>query len=359
MFDFYDATAIITALTLCVMFVDILANRIISLNKKKEMITVCALLLVASVCEWAGVKTNGVDPKLIWLHYAVKFLEFSITPFISVTATKAYGKAKFFKTMLAFASVNIVIQFISIWTGWIFTIDEMNVYRRMGQYWIYIVFFSVSIAYFIYNIITSNKQYRFTLDATLVSALVLITAGIIIQMIESDIRVEFLAIAIGNVILYVRYGNTVMRLDALTKLFSRRCYEIFLRTVPENAVIIFFDVNNFKEVNDKYGHTAGDECLAKIAEVINNVYAKHGSCFRIGGDEFCVILTKNTQDVELLNENFNNSIQSLRDSDKKIPSVALGYTVRKKSDANIDSAVIRADEMMYAAKQVQKENGKD
>ncbi|MGN0811893.1 MAG: GGDEF domain-containing protein [Candidatus Coproplasma sp.] len=357
MFDFYDATVIITALTIIIMFVDILANKIITIDNKKQMLMVSGLILVASVCEWAGVRLNGNNQYTIWLHYAVKVIEFSTTPFISLMAAKAYGKVKFYRPLLAFAATNIIIQFISIWTGWIFTIDGANLYHRMGLYWIYIVYFAVSIVYFIFCIITGNKQYRFKLDATLVSALVLILAGITIQMIESDIRVDFLAIAIGNVVLYVRYGNTVMRLDALTKLFSRRCYEIYLRSVPQNSVIIFFDVNNFKEVNDKYGHSAGDECLAKIAETINSVYSKHGSCFRIGGDEFCVIITKNTQDITPLNENFNSCIQSLRNADERIPTVALGYTTYEKIDSNIDTAVSRADEAMYATKKLQKENG--
>lgn len=356
MFDFYDATVIITALTIIIMFVDILANKIITLESKKQMLTVSGLILIASVCEWAGVRLNGKGQNTIWLHYAVKAIEFSTTPFISLIAAKAYGKVKFYRPLLVFAATNIVIQIISIWTGWIFTIDEANLYHRMGLYWIYIVYFVVSIVYFIFSVITGNKQYRFHLDATLVSALALIVAGITIQMIESAIRVNFLAIAIGNVVLYVRYCNTVMRLDSLTKLFSRRCYEIYLRSVPQNSVIIFFDVNNFKEVNDKYGHTVGDECLAKIAEIINDVYAKHGSCFRIGGDEFCVIITKNTQDITHLNEIFNNCIQDLRKADEKIPTVALGYTTYEKLDSNIDSAISRADEAMYATKKMQKQN---
>lgn len=357
MFDFYDATVIITALTIIIMFVDVLANKIISLKKKKELITVCGLLLAAAVCEWAGVKTNGADRHTIWLHYAVKVIEFSVTPFISLTAAKAYGKAKFYRATLIIAAVNVVIQFVSVWTGWIFVIDAANVYHRMGLYWIYITFFALSIIYCIYSIIIGNRQYRFGIDATLIAALFLIIAGITIQMIESDIRIDFLAIAIGNVILYVRYGNSIMRIDALTKLFNRRCYEIYLLSAPKASFIIFFDVNNFKAVNDKYGHSAGDVCLAKIASVINEVYGKYGSCFRIGGDEFCVILTKNLQNVKQLNEKFTNAIADLHAQDEKMPDVALGYTKREETDVSIEEAISRADDMMYSVKKLQKEQG--
>ena len=53
------------------------------------------------------------------------------------------------------------------------------------------------------------------------------------------------------------------------------------------------DANDFKLINDTYGHQCGDWALAKISEAILNVYSKVGFCYRIGGDEFCVILRQN------------------------------------------------------------------
>ena len=55
-----------------------------------------------------------------------------------------------------------------------------------------------------------------------------------------------------------------------------------------------FDVDNFKQINDHYGHVQGDVCLAEIAECIKKVYANDGYCYRTGGDEFCVLL-KNSE----------------------------------------------------------------
>ena len=51
-----------------------------------------------------------------------------------------------------------------------------------------------------------------------------------------------------------------------------------------------FDVDDFKQINDRYGHIQGDLCLAGIAECIKKSYANFGYCYRIGGDEFCVLL---------------------------------------------------------------------
>ena len=59
------------------------------------------------------------------------------------------------------------------------------------------------------------------------------------------------------------------------------------------GLLIVFDVDNFKQVNDCYGHLQGDACLAAIAACLKKAYARCGYCYRIGGDEFCVLL-KNT-----------------------------------------------------------------
>ncbi|MGN0817864.1 MAG: GGDEF domain-containing protein [Candidatus Coproplasma sp.] len=358
MFEFYDATTILTLIILCITFADILINRIISPEVKRRMITVCLLIAAVSVCEWTGVRTDGALSGLTQLHYSAKYLEFILTPFAGLAAANAYGDAKGLRCMIAVVSVNVLVQSISLWTGWIFFIDANNVYHRANFYWVYVAFFIISIVYCFICIIMGNRKYRFGIDVTQTFALVLIAVGIIIQMLESDVRIDYLCISVSNLILYMRYGNAIMRLDSLTRLFNRRCYEINLLSAPVNSAIVFFDVNDFKHVNDKYGHSAGDKCLQKIAAVIHGVYAKHGSCFRIGGDEFCVIIKKNTQNLEQLNLKFNDEIERLRKDDQKMPAVALGYSAREESDKEINAAVSRADEMMYAIKKAQKESAR-
>ena len=57
-------------------------------------------------------------------------------------------------------------------------------------------------------------------------------------------------------------------------------------------------------MNDKHGHDVGDECLVAVARAIYDVYGRDGNCFRIGGDEFCVILSRNIAAVDVLEETF-------------------------------------------------------
>ncbi len=67
-------------------------------------------------------------------------------------------------------------------------------------------------------------------------------------------------------------------------------------------MLVVFDVDDFKQINDRYGHMKGDLCLADIAECIKKAYASFGYCYRIGGDEFCVITEKRRQREECKQE---------------------------------------------------------
>jgi diguanylate cyclase (GGDEF)-like protein len=78
--------------------------------------------------------------------------------------------------------------------------------------------------------------------------------------------------------------------DALTGLSNRRALPAVLRAVYETgATIIFFDLNDFKEINDSFGHQVGDECLKKFAGALQGSFRPSDHVFRFAGDEFVVV----------------------------------------------------------------------
>lgn len=89
--------------------------------------------------------------------------------------------------------------------------------------------------------------------------------------------------------IYILYSELTQKIDALTHLLNRRSYESRLASLRGHAVIYYFDVDEFKSVNDTFGHGVGDAVLAEVGSTIYAVFSKVGYCYRIGGDEFCVI----------------------------------------------------------------------
>ena len=87
------------------------------------------------------------------------------------------------------------------------------------------------------------------------------------------------------------------RIDALTKIYNRRCFLEILQQETERAsryrrclTLAYFDVDNFKAINDRLGHSQGDELLRLIARTVKNSIRGTDTVARLGGDEFALLL---------------------------------------------------------------------
>lgn len=248
------------------------------------------------------------------------------------------------------AVLHVFFECIGLFFNWVFSVDSQNIYHREGLYFIYVIAFVLSVIYCFVCVIRSGKEYQTGLDRVLVLTLLMLIIGISVHFINSSIRIEFLCIAISNMLLYSRYYKMILQVDAITSLLNRRCYEVNIRDVCSHAVVLFFDINKFKQVNDTYGHSVGDICLKKVADQLRSVYGKYGDCYRIGGDEFCVILNGEIDHLEKLNDQFRTAIQMLQKEDYRMPDVALGYAYYDAETSHIQNTVEKADAMMYQNK---------
>jgi diguanylate cyclase (GGDEF)-like protein len=101
----------------------------------------------------------------------------------------------------------------------------------------------------------------------------------------------------------IRELESLAATDPLTGLMNRRGFEKFIaietarieRGGSEGAVLLLFDLDRFKEINDTHGHAAGDACLKKVAEYLGGTIRILDGAARLGGDEFAVLLTDTTQ----------------------------------------------------------------
>lgn len=350
MTDLYTAVVLITVFILVVTTADVLTNRLIEYKMKKYSIIVCILIGISIICEWTGVKLNGGPKSLILLHSLAKLTEFSLAPAIGITAAIAYGKVKRPDVLMTVVIAHVIFECVAMYYGLVFRIDEANVYHRENLYWVYIAVFSISTIYSFICIVNGGKEYQARLDSVLILTLCLLATGIGIQMTHSEIRVDFMCVAVSNMMFYNHYCKIILQVDMVTRLLNRRCYERNIENMKSPAAVLIFDINNFKGINDTYGHAAGDRCLKLVAQTIYEVYGKYGFCYRIGGDEFCVIMNKNLDNLEKLNRRFTEEIERLRSADEKISDVALGYEYYDEANKPIGTVVESADVKMYQNK---------
>ena len=147
--------------------------------------------------------------------------------------------------------------------------------------------------------------------------------------------------------------------DMLTKLYNRHMFaelfEKFLakkkRNCKEKLILSLLDIDNFKSVNDTYGHNIGDEVLKSISNfLISNLRASDISA-RWGGEEFIVLLT-NT-DIEIGFNTINKlriAISQLEQSFGENVTVSIGITEVKENDT-LQSCIKRADDALYTSKE--------
>ena len=127
---------------------------------------------------------------------------------------------------------------------------------------------------------------------------------------------------------------------------------------PEKAKIVIFDLNNLKQCNDTMGHAAGDTYIKNAAEIILHVFGNCGNCYRIGGDEFCVVIYGN--DPSDMEELFRQMKQEQDEFNAKnaIPQIQIAYGYAEfdpETDRDIEDTRSRADDKMYQKKREIKE----
>jgi diguanylate cyclase (GGDEF)-like protein len=145
--------------------------------------------------------------------------------------------------------------------------------------------------------------------------------------------------------------------DSLTGLFNHKAImkkldSIIDKKVDENLSlgIVMMDIDNFKKINDKYGHVIGDEVLVKVSAVLNEFSDENCCIGRYGGEEFIIIFKdKNKSEVERISEEIRRSIELISyDFDNFTTTASFGYKMWS-GEAVVD-LIKKADDNMYLAK---------
>jgi polar amino acid transport system substrate-binding protein len=145
--------------------------------------------------------------------------------------------------------------------------------------------------------------------------------------------------------------------DALTNIFNRRkieeICEIELERVKryeKNLSIIFFDINDFKYINDTFGHHLGDEVLVKITNLLEKNLRATDSIGRWGGDEFLIIIPEtNLYQCKSIVLDLEEQLKTIEFTSQINVTCSFGIATYEEND-HLDSLLRKADESMYSKK---------
>lgn len=334
-----------------------------------------AIILVFDSATW--LLDTLVYPNSIPILYAVNLAYYIIQPVICLlwliyTDYKAFLDIDGLKRRLVYyiipAAAFIVLSVVSIFTGWFFTVTPESVYER-GDYMfvgVILTFAYLAAATIISLIKIFNAPTRMSRKVYLTVLLypVPVIVGALLQLSIKGLSLIWVAAAISNLIIFVNLQNSQISIDHLTGVYNRRYFEFVLSNMlnshDRNKVFaIMFDLDGFKQINDKMGHLIGDDALISAADVVNKACLRNNSTVaRFGGDEFIVLGTCNSKkEIEDLISIINYDLSLFNDRENRPYKLALSYGVAYMSEdkaLTLDDFLKLADKRMYQNKELNK-----
>ena len=187
----------------------------------------------------------------------------------------------------------------------------------------------------------------------------------ILQYIYPQLPLACITMSGLTLALYLNWTNQLISLDPLTKLGNRKQFLHYYRNFTanednlHNLYLIVMDVDKFKGINDRFGHTEGDAALIRIADVLRDSFGSfpgRTNISRYGGDEFIALVSAdNTEALDKLPDRINGSLEAAN-SKSGSPyrlRLSIGMT-RVRPGVSIESLISEADEKMYLNKKENK-----
>ncbi len=324
-------------------------------------------MLVLEILSWVY---DGVDGQVAWtLNYIFNILVVLVTPLIacfwaSYIDHKIFNSIDRLKRRLYYIypfAIGVAMSIINLFYPILFKISSENIYSREPFIWVNVATMYSLLFYMIIVAYKNRKIVNQNVFLGVVVFLMLPAVGAAFQISFLGLLFIWPMMALGVGVAYIYLETVGTSRDHLTNLFTRvKSDEYILDLIDRQFefAVIMIDLDKFKELNDTFGHTEGDNVLRNFGIILMNVFNKDSLVSRFGGDEFFIITHSNSDDElkgykkaiydELQNPMYlNEHLKTLQFS--------YGYSFFKKNDVKtMDQLVVEADNQMYDDKAVNK-----
>lgn len=358
-------------LILAVVFISSLKERFdksISKNIYKRMLLVVFFMLIADALSNFDGKAQSFYPlfnqignffvfffgpviPIFWILYIANELLFSSSKIIRIK-----------KILFILFVVNTLLLLITQFTGWYYYIDENNIYHRGPLFLLFHIINACLVFYSLRLIFKGRRShYKNYLLALVVYALIP-TIGFILQLLFYGYSVGVNSLILSLFVAFIHTQMQDLDTDFLTGVGNRRKLDQCLRrriqaNKPFSAILLDFD--NFKNINDKFGHEAGDYALKAGAKILQECLKEGDTIARYGGDEFCIITGINNHEglqeyVERIRSGFQE--YNSRPETTQPLELSIGYLIYSPNDEETLAEFInKLDQKMYKDKIKRKE----
>lgn len=259
----------------------------------------------------------------------------------------------------------IVIGFmslISLKTGLIFYLDERNIYHRGQGFPLMAAFCYTYLVYTFIMVVRNRRIIGKKIFAPLLLFPIPPLLGSILQMVYYGTNLVWTGMALSILIVYTHVQNRELNTDYLTGVNNRRGADQYVRDKIRNSNSertfsgILLDIDNFKGINDRHGHQAGDMALKITADLLKKSLRKDDYIARYGGDEFIILLDINKfVDLKKSVDRIKDNLSDYNSSGNNAFEIRLsmGYDVYGyDSGMNVEQFIKHIDALMYSDKEI-------
>lgn len=298
------------------------------------------------------------------LHIALFMLAPIITYHWYIFAKLWINKNIYYKHQnnILFLSPIIVNSFLVLFSPFfklIFYINKYNVYTRGILFFIPFVisYFYLMCGFFI---ICKNRKKLYRIEfLPLIMFGIFPTLATLVQLLFYGPLLMWSSISFSLIILYLYMQQQMIHIDYLTGAWTREKLYSFLNNKSnqkkcKSFAVVLIDLDDFKKINDTYGHSEGDKALINLVSITKNIIGIDASITRYGGDEFILLLNVcSPKEVETIISKINSSLIEYSNH-LNLPytiNFSYGYEFYSlETEINITECINQADKLMYKHK---------
>lgn len=357
----YLAVYSLSLVALLYFVVLIWGNTTLNTQRKKAFLVAALLIVVVVLAEALTIYTSKDQLDVRSLHMLGNLLGFSLAPLVPFIIGYIFdgGFRKFSYFCLLPSAVNMVLVISSPFLHGIFYIDGSNQYLRGRFFFAFVGVYILNYLLLFLRTVQLGQKYNYPIMWKMMALSFFILAGTSIQVVYPEVHATWICVILALFLYYMVMAEFDGSFDALTGLYSRGAFHQRITRLEKsfNGSVMMLDLNDFKEINDIYGHEYGDRVLEKVSEMMRSHFQQPYRVYRYGGDEFAILSTET--DARKIKEKVSAFYEALATTDlegRVLPKFAHGFSITT-SVAQKDFSILmkEADARMYENKEKMKE----
>ena len=358
----YIATCSIDIVSL--LFLCVLLHRSNMLNnyRKKPFLFGIMLTVIIILSEAGTILAGNESIGLRSINICCNVVGFALTPIIplALIAISDISILQTHKLILIPTLINIIAAVLSPVFKLIFYVDINNHYERGNSFYIFIVIYIINLILLVISTFHTGKVHNYPIKGKMIALTLFTIAGTSIQLVFPAVHSSWHCVTLALLLYFLLLSEFDSSFDSLTGLYNRVAFEKAAKQMTGRKAfsVIVIDINDFKSINDTYGHDCGDIVLKAVAAIIRKSLDNHYTCYRIGGDEFYIICKETKQErIEYQLRRITNVLAEEHEINSYLPTIAYGYSIFHGGSLNFQKILRDADKQMYCFKKQQKAGG--